>query len=126
MNRLILLAPALFALTFTAPLAAQRGETAAAPNLSMEQTTSLRCAAAFALIADGQTRGDEAALAYPPLGERGREFFVRATARLMDETGLDRAGIAALLRKEAQDIWDKGELDQMMPACLILLEASGV
>ena len=85
-----------------------------------------RCAAAFAIVADGQARGKKDALAYPALDQRGREFFVRSSARVMDDTGMDRAAVAAALQAEAKDLWDKDAIGQIMPSCLLLLEASGV
>lgn len=102
--------------------------------LSLENRTALRCAAAFAIIADGQARGNRKSLAYPALGERGREFFVRTSARVMDDTGMDRDAVAAVLLAQAQGLRQDGDpegkmggdIDQIMPACLLLLEASGI
>lgn len=91
------------------------------PQLSPDQRMLLRCSAAFALVANGQANGNGEALRYPDMSQRGREFFVRASARVMDEAGLDRAQIAAALSAEAQDLWDKGTLYQVMPVCLTLL-----
>lgn len=101
------------------------------PALSLEQQSGLRCAAAFALVAQAQAQaqstGDATALAYPALGERGREFFVRTAARLIDDTGLDRDDVARLLSAEAGRLaQEQGALDRTMPACLMLLEASGL
>jgi len=101
-------------------------QAAPAPELTLQQRTSLRCAAAFALVAEGQANGNEAAKAYPELGQRGKEFFVRASAQVMDETGLTRAQIGAILSQEAQAMWDDGTLADVMPGCLLLLDASGV
>lgn len=98
----------------------------AAPDLSQEQRALLRCAAAFAIVADGQARGNAAARQWPPLETRGREFFVRALAQLMDQTGLDREGINRLASGAAQGLRDRGEVDQVMPSCLLMLEASGL
>lgn len=113
---------ALFAALAAAPLAAQ----AAAPALTIEQRTALRCSAAFAITAQAQARGDAEALSLPPLATRGREFFVRFSARLMDDTGMTRDAVAALLTAEAQALAGGGELRQVMPACLLLLDAAGV
>jgi hypothetical protein len=99
---------------------------AAPPNLSQEDRALLRCSAAFALVAEGQAKGNAAAKKWPPVEVRGREFFVRALARLMDATGLDRGGISQLVGAEAQAIWDNGEVEKVMPACLVMLDASGV
>lgn len=109
------------ALLLPSALAAQ-----SSADLTLEQKTSLRCSAAFAIIADGQARGNAEALQYPALAERGREFFVRSSARLMDDTGMNRTQISALMQVEAQDLWDKGEVEQIMPSCLLLLNASGI
>lgn len=97
----------------------------AAP-LPADQQGALRCSAAFALVAERQRLGEDAALRYPPLAERGREFFVRAGARLMDEAGLTRDDMTARLRTEADGILAEGSLDEIMPPCLLLLEASGL
>ena len=78
------------------------------------------------LVAERQRQGDEAALVYPPVGERGREFFVRTGARLMDETGMTRDAVEARLRTQAGVILAEGSLDEIMPACLMLLDASGL
>lgn len=106
--------------------AAQPTPTPTPRSLSLENRTALRCAAAFAIVADGQARGKKDALAYPALDQRGREFFVRSSARVMDDTGMDRAAVAAALQAEAKDLWDKVAIGQIMPSCLLLLEASGV
>ncbi|MBD2842865.1 hypothetical protein [Erythrobacter rubeus] len=95
-------------------------------SLSQESKALLRCSAAFAVVSHGQSISNEAALKWPPLDTRGREFFVRALAQLMDETGLDRAGISQLVSAEAQRLWDDGEIEAVMPACLVMLDASGV
>ena len=45
----------------------------------------------------------------------------------MDEAGLDREGITALMEAEAQDlVGTPGRIDAVMPACLALLDASGL
>ncbi len=95
-------------------------------ELSQENKAAIRCSAAFAMVAHGQSTGNEAAQKWPDLGERGREFFVVALAQLMEETGLDRAGVSSLVSREAQRLWDNNEVDKVMPACLLMLEASGV
>ena len=101
---------------------------AAAPpaQLSLEQRTGLRCAAAFALLAQAQARGDAEALSLPPLAQRGREFFVRFSAQLMDDRGLTREAVAGLIGDEARALSTGDTLQQVTPACLILLDASGV
>jgi hypothetical protein len=96
------------------------------PQLSQESRALLRCSAAFAMVSQWQAMGDASARQWPALEVRGREFFVRAMARLMDETGLDREGIAWLAGVEAKALRDSGETYKIMPTCLMMLEASGV
>ena len=98
----------------------------ATPDLSQSSKALLRCSAAFAMVSHGQSNGNEAALKWPKLETRGREFFVRSLAQLMDETGLDRPGISRLVSAEAQLLWDRGEIDKVMPSCLVMLDGSGV
>lgn len=116
--------PILLAAALSVPLGAQ--ESAAPPPLSLEQQTALRCAAAFAIVAEEQARGVAEAQSLPPMAERGREFFVRVSAQLMDETGMAREEVAALLSAEARTLRDEGLVAQVMPACLLLLDASGL
>jgi len=118
------LTPAALALVALAPAA--YAQQAPAPSLTIEQRTALRCSVAFALVAEGQARGDAEMAAYPALGDRGREFFVRTSARIMDETGLNREAVAGILAAEVESLREKGALDQVMPPCLLLLDASGL
>ena len=86
--------------------------------LTLDQRMSLRCSAAFALVAHGQEIGSAEALAYPPLGAEAREYFVRAAAQVMDEAGLDEEGIQAVLAAEAQDLVDRDTIGPVMQVCL--------
>ena len=86
----------------------------------------LRCSAAFALVATGQANGEPGALRYPPLETRGREFFVRSAAEVMDSAGLDRAAINAALTREARDLVATETLEEIMPVCLQALADSGL
>ncbi|TNE32617.1 MAG: hypothetical protein EP350_05760 [Alphaproteobacteria bacterium] len=107
-------------------LAAQVPANAPIPTLSPEAQAALRCSAAFALVSYGQERGDESSAKWPDLDARGREFFVRVMAQLIDETGLDREQVAEMAKVEAQRLLDANEVDQVMPACLTMLENSGL
>ena len=98
----------------------------APPALTLEQSTAVRCAAAVALTAQAQARGEPQATALPPLGERGREYFVRVSARLMDDLGLDRDRISSLFRQQAGALVHSGEATSVARACLPLLEAAGL
>jgi hypothetical protein len=105
------------------PAPAQQGD---APALSLEHRMLLRCSAAFALMAHRQATGDAAAQAYPALQQRGQEFFVRASARVIEEVGLDREAVTAALTAEALQLQEGDALEQVMPACLSALEAAGL
>jgi hypothetical protein len=114
-----------------APAAAQQAETA---PMTLEQAMLLRCSAVFAVIAGEQERGVASAQAYPPLGARGKEFFVRAAARLMDERNLSREQVETALRAEAARFQTEAAqapdrarfVDGAMQPCLVALEASAL
>lgn len=121
----------LAAVLLAAPAAAQ---TPSVPPMSLEQQMLLRCSAAFAIIANEQQRGVASAAAYPPLGERGKEFFVRAAARLMDDLQLSRGEVEARLRGEVEALQARSIaaddpavfVESVMRPCLAALEASGL
>ena len=93
---------------------------------------SLRCAAAFGIVANEQKRGIASALEYPPLGLRGREFFVQIGARLMDEERLSRQAMQARYKAEVEALQaqsmasadPKATVAGIMAPCLRLLDAS--
>jgi|SRR5690606_10261493 hypothetical protein len=122
--------PALLAVAvLAAPAAAQE-----APRYTLEHRMLLRCSAVFAIVAGEQQRGVAAALAYPPLTERGREYFVRSSVRLMDDLAISREQVETSLRGEvgalqqaAAEAPDRAAyLDEVMQPCLSALEASGL
>lgn len=121
MKSLILFA----ALLVATPLAAQQAP-AEPVRLSLEQRMLVRCSVAFAMTAYAQDHGDVRAQQYPPLGESGQEFFVRSSAQVMDDAGLDIEQMAADHEREALDLRDSGQIDEIMPVCLQLLEQSGL
>ena len=104
------------------------------PSLTLEQQTLLRCSAAFAIVSAEQDRGEASALAYPPMQQRGQEYFVRAGARLMDELSLSREAVQQLFQAEAQSLQERQEgspqgerlLSSVRGPCLLSLEASGL
>ena len=94
----------------------------------IRQQAALRCAVAVALAAEQQKAGTGSPADWPDLAadNRGREFFVRTMVQLMDETGATREEIADRARAEAQDLQTGGRLIEVMPACLLMLQASGL
>jgi len=126
MKRLALI---LTALALALPAAAQD-----ATSMTPEQTMQLRCAAAFAIVAGDQARGDPAALAYPALAARGREYFVQVGAQLMDALHLTpaqlservQAEVAVQRRTKAAAADPKAYTDGVLQPCLAGLEASGL
>ncbi|MGN6496527.1 MAG: hypothetical protein ACTHK5_04195 [Tsuneonella sp.] len=116
------LALASAALLGAAPSAAQTA--VSPPPLTIEQQAALRCSAAFAVGAAMQQRGQ--GCEWPPLATRGREFFVRVSAQLMDDTGRTREQVAADLAAQARQLGDPAALKATMPACLLMLDAAGI
>lgn len=105
-------------------LAAQ-STTAPAP-LSIEQQSALRCSVAVAMAAEQQRAGQARGKDWPDLTTRGREFFVRSLAKLMDEAKLTRPMLTAHVQRETEQLKEPARLEAVMPACLLLLEASGL
>jgi len=114
----------LLALLVPGPALAQEADPL--PPVSLEQRMLLRCSAAFSIIAGRQDHGDEEAQQYPPLAERGMEFFVQSSAQVMDGTGMDIDQLAQALEREGLQMLEDDELDAIMPVCLQLLDQSGL
>ena len=120
--------PLLVSAALLVPPAAAQG-----PAYTLEHRLLLRCSATFAIVAAEQQRGGAAARRHPPMGERGREYFVRASVQLMDDLKLTREQVEASLRSEVQGLQkasseatDPAEyIDGLMRPCLSALEASG-
>lgn len=96
-------------------------------DLSIEETTATRCGIAFAIGQGMQQSGDERSSDWPDIQEAGgREFFVRAVVGLMDAHSLDRQTVLDLADKEVARHMESGleEVTEMMPGCLLLLEAA--
>lgn len=109
---------------FVPALALAAAPVLAAPRaLNGDEHAALRCAVAFAQVAAGQARGDAAMKRFPPMIPRGREFFVRLAARLMDEAGLDEAGVKAAAEAEAAALRNEGGPARAMPFCQTVLAA---
>lgn len=112
-----------FALLLAAPGLAQTPAPEPAP-LNLQQSTALKCSAAFALGAAAQARGE--GKQWPALAVRGREFFVRTSAQIMDETGWSRDLVALRLADQAKALGEPGALAAALPPCLLLLDAAGI
>ena len=98
-------------------------------DLPIAQQTALRCAVAIALATERQRLDKAQDQNWPDLlaNQRGREFFVRSFAKLMDDTGLSREDLALRGHKEAEQLASEDDrLDAIMPACLLMLDASGL
>ena len=115
-------------LIFAAALLAAPASAQVAParELSLEHRMMLRCSAAFALVAHRQETGDVAMQQYPPLKERGSKYFVHASAKVMEQAGLDRPAITAALETEARTLLQGQTLAAIMPVCLSALDAAGL
>jgi len=95
------------------------------PQLTSENRAVIRCSAAFAIVGARQGRNDGNSQ-WPEISERGREFFVVAMAGMMDEHSLGRQEITKLVRDEAIRLNDAKQVDTVMPACLLMLQTSGI
>ena len=113
------------------PAAAQPAPAPAPDRLSAEQHLALRCAATFAVAASDQARGIAGSSQWPVPGPRGREYFVRTMARLMDETGMTReqvrdaalADVAALRADTLKQANPAKALGERIAACIPLRDA---
>ena len=103
----------------------------APPPLDLEQQALVRCSAALGL--------EVARAGHDPEGRfatRAREFFVRASVRLIDETGRTRHQVEELLWNATAELaggWERYDetpdftgLDIALPPCLAMLETSGL
>ena len=92
-------------------------------QLSLEQRTAIRCSSLFAIVARQQEAGDAEALEYPPMMPRGREFFVRTMAKMMEDPAFDRERVRDLLADEALALaGDREAQAAAIPPCLALLD----
>lgn len=95
------------------------------PAISAQDRAALRCSAAFALVGARQSQ-QPGQSEWPEISKRGREFFVVSLAGIMEERGLDRPAIEREVRIEAENLVKRGEVDKIMPACLLMLQAAGL
>lgn len=123
------------ALTLSATLPATvSGAEAPAPDLSRltdDHRAMLQCAAVFAVVASEQEASADPSLAYPPLAWRGKEYFVLASTRVMDEAGLSREAVrdlltadVAALQQQAQGSDPDAVIAAAMKPCLPRLDAA--
>ena len=101
------------------------------PELDADQKARMTCSAVFAILASEQARGNAAALAYPPLKVRGREYFVRFGAQTIDQNGATRDAVKVLLEGEVERLQKlaaatgdpQGTLARTIAPCLPRLDA---
>ena len=95
------------------------------PQLTPPQAQALRCGVVFALGARLQADNSPLAASWPALGTRGKEYFVRVTARLMDDTGASRETLSAMAMRHVPALADPTATAAAVQECLPLLDASG-
>lgn len=117
---------ATLSLLFLQPVPIEESPKADEISLSVELRAAMRCAAAFAVIAAYQDMDDPIARDWPEMEPRGREFFVRTSVRLIDETGASLEQIEALFSAEVRRLTKGDELEKVKPACLLMLNTSGL
>lgn len=124
---LSLLSAVVFVALQAAPaIPVERAPSPPLPVLSAPQAAALRCGVVFAMGAKMQAEGKPAAASWPPLDTKGREFFVRTAARIMEETGADRTAIQALAAAQLATLKDDAAVLGAVPGCLVLLDAAGL
>lgn len=92
----------------------------------------MRCAAAFAIIASEQQRNVASALTYPPLANRGQQYFADTGERIMTDTGMTKEqvrdelkAVVETLQLEAVESDDpEAVVKGIMTPCLELLDAA--
>lgn len=98
----------------------------APPVLTPPQSMALRCGVVFALGTRMQADRKPAAAGWPPLEARGKEYFVRMLARLIDDTRASRDTLSAMAAREAASYRDDAAVAAALPGCLPLLDAAGL
>ena len=96
-------------------------------DLPITQATAPRCGIAFAIVQGWQDQADPRGEEWPAIDQvKGREFFVVAMARLIDDYNLTNEDVTRLTRAEVERLSaQNGEaVIAMMPACLTLLDIS--
>ncbi|MEM6475521.1 MAG: hypothetical protein AAF687_05080 [Pseudomonadota bacterium] len=95
-------------------------------QLPISEATPPRCGVVFAIIDRAQKEGDENAKQWPDLADgSGREFFVRAMAKLMDDRKFTQEQISALTMREVE-LMTMSQASEMMPACLLMKRSAGL
>jgi hypothetical protein len=99
-------------------------------NLPIEQAAAARCAIAFATVGRWQREGDARGQAYPDMeAGGGREFFVQVMAKLMDDAGLTREDVIALVTRGVEEQSGPGGAERvaaLMPPCRMMKSAAGL
>lgn len=98
-------------------------------ELPLEEAAPPRCGVVFAIVDNAQKAGDARVDEWPVMAEtNGREFFVRAMAKLMDDRKLTREQVDALVRREAQRLGSDEfrTVNQLMQPCLLMKQAAGL
>ena len=96
-------------------------------DLPIEQATAPRCGIAFGIVQGWQDQADPRGEAWPAINQgKGREFFVVAMARLIDDYNLTNEDVTRLTRAEVERLSEQNgkAVSAMMPACLALLDIS--
>lgn len=98
-------------------------------QLPLTEAAAPRCGIVFALIEAAQQAGDSEAKQWPDLANaNGREFFVRAMAKLMEDRGLDQLAVRALAEREAVRLSneDNRQAHALMEPCLLMKQTAGL
>ncbi len=121
---------AALSLLVLAPVAVAQTPALPAPDLSRlthGHRATLRCAAAFAIVATTQANG-ESLVGWPPLSVRGKRYFIDAGVAVMQGAALDRFTVRDLIAADVQALQTAADPDAALAAlatpCLAQLDAT--
>lgn len=100
-------------------------------DFTATQKYQMRCGALFAIVAGGQKKGDEVALAYPEMEPDSKEYFVETFVQIVEDTGLtpeqmtkEVYGLVGWYKQREENSSDReADLASDMQKCLPLLKA---
>ena len=115
-------------------LAQAAAQPAPAPQYTEIQARNISCVATLGIVADEQRRGKAPSLRFPNMMDRGKKYAGNIGLKLMEETGQNRAAIAAAIKanveaqtaestKAASSLERRSMMDRRMAMCMPLLDA---
>ncbi len=114
-------------MTAVASPAALHASLPSGADIIADSRLDLRCSAAFAIVATAQADGD-ALRGWPPLAQRGKQFFANAGESMVAKTGLTREAVRDLIAADVRALQTAKDPDaaltDLAKPCLARLDAS--